>query len=60
LRALSWLERLFFLGVTVLLLWPGLALHGIGIALFAALWFWQKMAASITDEHGGVNRTSPV
>jgi TRAP transporter 4TM/12TM fusion protein len=60
LKALSWLERLLFLGVTVLLLWPGLALHGIGFALFAALWFWQKMAAPITDEHGGVKRTSPV
>jgi TRAP-type uncharacterized transport system fused permease subunit len=47
LKALGWLERLFFLGAMVLLLWPSLVLHGIGLVLFGALYLWQKMFRSV-------------
>lgn len=42
-KALGWLARIFFLGATVLLLWPSLALNGTGILLFGALFIRQKM-----------------
>jgi TRAP transporter 4TM/12TM fusion protein len=50
LKALGWLARILFLGTTVLLLWPSMALHAVGILLFVGLYFWQKMAntAAIT------------
>jgi TRAP-type uncharacterized transport system fused permease subunit len=52
LKALGWLTRSFFLGATILLLWPGLALHAAGILLFGGLCFWQKMAKSAPSIHG--------
>jgi TRAP transporter 4TM/12TM fusion protein len=44
LKALGWLERILFLGVTVLLLWPNITSHGAGVALYVSLCFWQKFS----------------
>jgi TRAP transporter 4TM/12TM fusion protein len=43
LKELGWLERLLFLSVTALLLWPSLMAHGAGVVLFISLCFWQRI-----------------
>jgi TRAP transporter 4TM/12TM fusion protein len=56
LKPLGWIERTFFLGVTVLLLWPSLATHGAGVLLFISLCFWQKMGVGTTVVTTGENK----
>ncbi len=43
LRALLWWERVFLLTTTGLLLWPSYISHGVGVFMFTAICFWQKI-----------------